>query len=356
MVSRGVIKHYTALTQNDALQFDLHIAASLVGCAEKAEILVLSRPHHDAESLLKPTTRSSSQPPTEQNATHGARRSRGAHPSFALGLFRALGLAILPAVLARDKPDRTKVAMRKSRLMSSGRALIHLIPVGGAIALICLNWRGLYLGGYLNNISLLQFAAKLHELTIQASLAAVVFTYVRHELALGVGLPFGALFSGLQISQVSYLWSMEFWGSASSSKAPLQRKLCLILLILVTAALAATAGPASALAMIPRLGYWPAGKTHIWLNGTKDDIWPSFLDDSLVPASCANVDDRWEQNLCPSNGWRSILDYVRYTSFVREGPPSSNWAGYYSPFDENPSLNVGVDRIQVPLVQGSFGL
>jgi hypothetical protein len=221
--------------------------------------------------------------------------------------FRALGLGLVPALFTRSTSECMKVALKKGRLISIIRALIHLLPVGGATILIYLNWRGLYLGAYLKNISLLQFAAKLHELTIQASLAAILFTYIRHELALGVGLPFGALLSGLQITQVSSLWSMEFWGSASSPPTPLRRRLGFATIFLLTLSLAATVGPVSALAMIPRLGYWPAGKTYIWLGATNDDIWPGFLDTSLVPNSCSNVHAVVEPSPSPSNGWQALL-------------------------------------------------
>ena len=109
---------------------------------------------------------------------------------------------------------------------------------------------------------------------IQASLAAVVLGYVRHELILGKGLPFGTLFSGLQVSQVSYLWSMEFWGSIGSKSFSMSRKVILGVSIVFVFVLAAGAGPSAAVLLIPRRDYWPAGSTHVWINGTKDDIWP----------------------------------------------------------------------------------
>ena len=119
-----------------------------------------------------------------------------------------------------------------------------------------------------------QLGAKVHEIMMQASLAAIIFSYVRYEMALGDGLPFGALFSGLQINQVSYLWSMEFWGSLSSDNIPIRRKLAMIAMITVSFILATAVGPSSAILLIPRLDFWPAGSTHIWVNATFDDIWP----------------------------------------------------------------------------------
>ena len=110
---------------------------------------------------------------------------------------------------------------------------------------------------------------------IQASLAAVIFSYIRHQMVLGKGIPFGALFSGLQMNQISYLWSIEFWGSMSSNYLSVWRKIIMLLLFGFTFVLAAVAGPSSAIFLIPRLSYWPAGSTHIWLNATFNDIWPN---------------------------------------------------------------------------------
>ena len=154
-------------------------------------------------------------------------------------------------------------------------SLIHVIPVGVAMWEIIFNWNTYYAGSIIYNQVYYQFAAKAHEVAIQASLAAIVFSYVRHEMALGQGLPFGALFSGLQVSQISYLWSMEFWGSLTSGYLPIRRRLGLLMIILLSFLLAAASGPSSAILLIPRLDYWPAGSTDIWVNMTVGDIWPT---------------------------------------------------------------------------------
>lgn len=39
--------------------------------------------------------------------------------------------------------------------------------------------------------------------------------------------------------------------------------------------LAAVSGPSSAILLIPRLSYWSAGSTHVWVNATFNDIWPN---------------------------------------------------------------------------------
>lgn len=109
-----------------------------------------------------------------------------------------------------------------------------------------------------------------------------MFTCIRYELSLGQGLPFGALFSALHISQASYLWSMEFWGTACSKHLSIRRRVGVILTIITAILLAATIGPSSAILLIPRLAYWPAGSTDIWLNATSQDIWPDRLVKSFL--------------------------------------------------------------------------
>lgn len=198
-------------------------------------------------------------------------------------LLRALGLYLIASGLRDVKryavgkgfDEQTKVAIRKSRKVALLRALIHLIPFVVALWEITINWNTYYLGSAPLNQAVYQFGAKFHEITAQASIAAIVFSYVRHEMSLGQGLPFGALFSGLQVSQLSYLWSMEFWGSICSKHLPLRRRIGMAVVITSTFILAAAVGPSSAILLIPRLDYWPAGSTDIWLNITAQDLWPN---------------------------------------------------------------------------------
>ena len=198
-------------------------------------------------------------------------------------LFRALGLQAISSALkylrhlaiGRGYDESTKIAIRKSRKVALIRALVHVVPISVALWEIIINWNTYYLGATIRNQAYYQFGAKVHEMTAQASLAAIVFSYIRYEMALGQGLPLGALFSGLQISQASYLWSMEFWGSICSQNLPTRRKIGMVLIVSVAIVLAATVGPSSAILLIPRLDYWPAGATDIWLNTTSQAIWPN---------------------------------------------------------------------------------
>ncbi|KAL8784087.1 MAG: hypothetical protein Q9195_009177 [Heterodermia aff. obscurata] len=136
----------------------------------------------------------------------------------------------------RGRHEPLKVAIQQSRRIALARCLIHGIPVGFALFEIILNWNNYYVGVHTYSVALYQLGAKIHEIMIQASLAAIIFSFVRHELVLGGGLPFGSLFSALQVNQISYLWSMEYWGSIRSHLV-LWRKIRLLIIIALCIAL-----------------------------------------------------------------------------------------------------------------------
>ena len=165
--------------------------------------------------------------------------------------------------------------MHQDRPTALLRALIHLIPVGVALCEIVLNWNTYYVGAVSYNQATYQLLAKVHELLMQASIAAIVFSSIRNELAFGEGMPFGLLLSGLQVTQVSYLWSLEFWGSLRSGFCRSFRRFLVLLLIPTAILLAAVCGPSSAVLLIPRLQFWPGGSTDIWVNATYNDLWPA---------------------------------------------------------------------------------
>ena len=75
--------------------------------------------------------------------------------------------------------EPTKVAIRRSKMTALLRAFIHVGPLGVALYEIILNWNTYYVGASIRNIAFYQFGAKIHEMAAQASLAAIVFTYIR---------------------------------------------------------------------------------------------------------------------------------------------------------------------------------
>ncbi|KAL8710889.1 MAG: hypothetical protein Q9225_007219, partial [Loekoesia sp. 1 TL-2023] len=250
--------------------------------------------------------------------------------AYATGALRSLGLNVLVYVLqhllALGFDEIPKKAFHRDRMMALLRAMVHLLPFIIAIGEVMINWRGYYIGANIDGLSYLQFAAKLHEMAMQSSLAVIVFAYVRHVLFSGDALPIGAMLSGLQLTQFSYLWSMELWGVALSN-IPFRRKLSVITIIVMAVLLASTVGPSSAILMIPNLSSWPAGSTHVWMNITVADLWPPRLEGSLVPAYCSQAPN--VSNICPSSEWQSISDYLSLANGIL--PPS-----FRGPFSVSP--------------------
>lgn len=196
---------------------------------------------------------------------------------------RALGFNILvhfarflrhPTRKIEIHHEPKKIAISKNRGIAFLRSIIHIVPVAVALCEIILNWNTYYLGKSTYNQAFYQFIAKVHEVAIQASLSAIIISYVRSEIALDDGVPFGALFSCLSISRISLLWSLEFWGSMWTPSSGIRKRMILLGLTSISIILAAACGPSSAVLLVPRLDFWPAGKTHIWLNGTEADLWP----------------------------------------------------------------------------------
>ena len=198
-------------------------------------------------------------------------------------VLRALGFNLivhacgsLRHVTGKGLHEPVKIAIRKDRVVALLRSLIHVIPISVALCEIILNWNTYYVGVSIYNQAVYQLVAKIHELAIQASLASILYSYIRYEMTVGNGIPFGALFSGLQISQISYMWSMEFWGSVRTAHLPLRRKTGLLALIIISIVLASLSGPSSAVLLIPRLDFWQAGSTDIWVNATIEDLYPTL--------------------------------------------------------------------------------
>lgn len=215
--------------------------------------------------------------------------------------------------LGQGLEEPTKVALQKNRSVALLRAFIHVIPVGVALWEVTLNIHTYYVGSSALNLVYYQLAAKAHEIMIQASLAAIVLSYFRHQLTTTNGIPFGALFGTLAINQVSYLWSMEFWGSVGSKHLPFRRKLAMVTLISVCFILAAAAGSASVVLLVPRLDYWPAGSTNIWLNATFNDIWP---DRYALHSHLSSLPQRtptfpsicWPPQIFAAQNWRLTIE------------------------------------------------
>ncbi|MCJ1264493.1 hypothetical protein MMC22_004365 [Lobaria immixta] len=230
------------------------------------------------------------------------------------GLFlRGIGLGIVvtffQGIFTKNFVEPEKVAIRQSRITALLRTLIHVVPIGVAIFEIALNLKGQFFGPTFDKQNYLQFAAKAHEIAMQASLTTVLLSYIRYQISAGKGMPFGAVLGGLQALQVSYLWSLELWSSILSKDFHLRRKIGFAVLILICATIAATAGPSSASLLIARQGLWPKPSTYLLVNASFHDVWPDQLDDKNTGKKCATIrpDSLQYARHCPNGDISDML-------------------------------------------------
>ncbi|KAI4214291.1 MAG: hypothetical protein LQ351_003044 [Letrouitia transgressa] len=215
-------------------------------------------------------------------------------------------------------------------------------------AIVAANFRQLYIGidftssigSETINIALLQTAAKLQELLIIASLATIVFQLVRDELIYGDGLPLGLVGAGLDFTKLSFFWSPEIIGSLNGffKGRRKYRKLQLLIFLVVAGVLAVLAGPACAVLLVPQSQDWPAGGTSFFLNGTRDEFWPSklALEPSPLSKACSSSNGT-RYALCLSGGFRSLwyhysgVDPSTFTNIVQPYAKDLSGNRYYRP-------------------------
>ncbi|RYN47045.1 hypothetical protein AA0118_g12286 [Alternaria tenuissima] len=141
----------------------------------------------------------------------------------------------------KNSAERRKVAIYHSRRLAILHVLLHLIPLGGAMALLYLQWLSFFLSFTSPaDSTVLQFVAKFHELLMQVSIVGITVYIIRTE-ALRNFVPLGAL-SG------------------------------------IARATTALVGPSSAVLMTPRSGSArDAGAFTFYTNASYEQLFPSTI-------------------------------------------------------------------------------
>ncbi|CAF9908483.1 MAG: hypothetical protein GOMPHAMPRED_006176 [Gomphillus americanus] len=236
---------------------------------------------------------------------------------------KALGLEII-FLLRSGRSELPKPVYNSSLKTAIARSAIHWIPVSVSVVLITINLSHLFLGRQYTgviiaqpfNAFLLQVAAKLHEMTIIASLTAVILHVIRRELLHGPGVPLGAIGGGFLFSSLNYLWSPGLWGAFRSRTSKLS-KIRLYSIIILCTLLAAAVGPSAAVLMIPREQEWEAGGAKIWFSGDQEDVYSTYLPDhnSIQLQLCSRL-NATQYPFCPSGGYSTILQEALKDAFV----------------------------------------
>jgi hypothetical protein len=223
--------------------------------------------------------------------------------------------------------EQPKTAITKHSRLILWNTFIHFLPIAITASILALNlkttyWRDIGGSGTNSILNALQYAAKVHEMFMCASLSLVVLHFIQYELVNSRGIALGFAMAGYRLSDLAFLASSEFRGGFTahpSHQLGRSTKLLLIrLLIVVAFLLTAVVGPSAAIVVLPRLDWWdvdsPFGTSGtIYTDIEYNDMWPQLISKDLVPADCQNSSsqDSLLNHICPSAGYDTINVWVK---------------------------------------------
>lgn len=168
-----------------------------------------------------------------------------------------------------------KVAVHQNRTIAALHSLLHIVPLSGAIILLVFQWTNYWVSPKDDYSSALQFAAKVHELFMQASIIEILLGLIRTRLVDGL-LPFGVLSGAMQPTHVSYLWSLDYLSIFRSRAFRGWWKMLFAVALPLLIALTALVGPSSAVLMIPRRGSPRTfSDRSLYANTTDENTYPT---------------------------------------------------------------------------------
>ncbi|KAF7538252.1 hypothetical protein G7054_g3108 [Neopestalotiopsis clavispora] len=263
--------------------------------------------------------------------------------------------------------EEPKAALTRSRCPL--RSFVHLLALATTIPVLWLNFSNKYWADETNwrkrwflfnmdqqdSFNALQFAAKIHEIFVAASVSAMIMHIVRRKLVGRNGLPFGLVVGAYQIGSAEYFISksfrIPFWRS--------MRQKCrwnavpIVILIAMSIVYVNMIGPASAALLIPTLDWFPVKDpfkglpltTYFMPNGpniiTDNGLYPQIFNVSDTPwVECTNTSVRTHQ-FCPGGGYDQLDAWF------------SSWA--WSGLQYDPLIDVFLGKMKRPVVSRITG-
>lgn len=222
----------------------------------------------------------------------------------------------------------TKVIQGKLRGLWT--SIVHIIPLVLSGFLLYLNFAGIYwfrvggIGRGLFHVSpsdilnSLQLAAKLYELFVVASLAAITLKAYKRRLV-DSGIPFGLLSGPYRVGDVMYIFSSRFWSGWGYAR-------WLAALLLSNTLLSILVGPASAILILPELRWFrlPNPFSNVIMPiilETPNRLWPTILNESLWDESGGCLDKGSFLPFCPAAGFATI--YTWASGWAYTGMPNN---------------------------------
>lgn len=204
--------------------------------------------------------------------------------------------------------------------------LLHIPALASTIVIIYISMRKWYWfseDGLSDTITadvignILQFVSKIHELLVVGSLASIAISMTRRRLV-GGGIRLGFLTGGYRVGDLEYLLSSPFLRQA----AKMPWEIFLITYLVFTTILSAIIGPASAVLLVPTLGWFRVKpekaftkfKMPLYYAMTPDQVWPSTFEDAPPWSNrsqvCQTVDGLYFA-ACPAGGYAEIWNWVQ---------------------------------------------
>jgi hypothetical protein len=261
---------------------------------------------------------------------------------------------VLQKSWAKQKPFSRWRKTRHATYTVFRDTIVHLLPIAITITTVPFTFRQTFWTMPTSNtntiLNLLQFGAQFHGSLIVASLSAILLHVLVVQLRKRRGLPLGVLTSNYQLNSLTFLFRSELW--KTWNRYSLGDKLYVVLYLTIFA-LGFACQPSSAIAMIPRLQYWPitefypqnAIKFRAYVQASADDLYPDHLTARHVPIICTQSNAS-NIRYCPSGGIEKILEEDRlFTMTADYGQPSvnltidSDWRRQIIGFDSG--VNVG---------------
>jgi hypothetical protein len=229
-------------------------------------------------------------------------------------------------VTATEEP---KVLISKDSVPRFTESLVHLVLLAITAYVLVLNFRNTYWSDtetpYVNTkLEALQFAAKLYEILICASLASTSLHLLRYALWSAEGVSLGSLIASYGFGNVSILLSPAFWAGLIAAMQPRQqpRHFALMIFLVLAIFMAAVAGPSAAIMLIPQLDWWPQSYNaslissgsqleFVLLDTSITSLWPPTLNKSYLPNVTCLAPTAVLNPLCPAGGYYDIFDQTR---------------------------------------------
>ncbi|KAL9041907.1 MAG: hypothetical protein Q9214_003949, partial [Letrouitia sp. 1 TL-2023] len=246
----------------------------------------------------------------------------------------------IPSQTSRRRLEYRRISVRKDRQKSMSSAVVLLIPVGISFGILQLTFRNLYWRdaqkpGTSEQLGLMQVAAKAHEILIVYSLSQLVLHYLRVLLGSVSGMPFGLFASGYSHTLGQLPLAPDFWQSfvsAFRTRHIRWRTISFTMLVLLSTLIGLTAGPASAITLIPQLRWWRWSdlfyfQPHAVRNTCFHDeqfspdfslympkpLFPSEVNASSLPDSGCSNDGFSVNSSCPYRGLDTLIRSFNWT-------------------------------------------